>query len=64
MNTDQDTKSTERLEKICKRLDRVCTIILTEPSTQMRPNLQQRLQELSSLLDLMKYAIADLQKRD
>ena len=64
MNTDLDMKSTDKLEKICKRLDRVCMIMLMEPSTEKRPNLQQRLQELISLVDLMKSAIADLQKHD
>jgi hypothetical protein len=47
-----------------KRLERVNSILLSEPKTAMRPALQQRLQEQGALLEKLKSAISDLPKLD
>jgi hypothetical protein len=54
----------EKIMKYIQRLERVNLIMLNEPNTLKRPNLQQRLQEQSALLERLKSVLNDLPKED
>ena len=56
--------STDQTQIIIKRLERNNSIMLTEQKTAMRPNLKQRLEEQSALLDVLKREMQKTQQSD
>ena len=56
--------STDQTQIIINRLERNNSIMLTEQKTAMRPNLKQRLEEQSALLDVLKREMQKTQQSD